>query len=104
VSNENEADAIVMIGGTGFGPRDHTCEAIEALVEAQIEGFAEGFRRWLREDPHAGARAMLSRAIAGVYNRCLVFALTAHPDEVPRAVQELIVPALPEAVALANGR
>src|SRR5580693_5519195 len=28
VSNENEADAIILVGGTGFGPQDKTCEAI----------------------------------------------------------------------------
>jgi molybdenum cofactor biosynthesis protein B len=104
VSNDNEADAIVMIGGTGFGPHDHTCEAVEAFVERRIEGFGEAYRRLLREELKGGARAMLSRATAGVYNRCVVFALTGRLDEVTRATQELIVPALPEAVAMAAGR
>ena len=104
VSNENEADAIVMIGGTGFGPHDNTCETIDGLVERRIEGFGEAFRRLLREDFDLGARAMLARATGGVYNKCLVFALMARPSEVTAAVQKLIVPALPYAVALATGR
>jgi molybdenum cofactor biosynthesis protein B len=99
VSNDNEADAIVMIGGTGFGPRDNTCEALGAFLERRIEGFDEAYRKLL-----LGPRAMLSRAIAGVYNRCLVFALTGRPADVMRAVRDLIVPALPEAVELATGR
>ena len=103
VSNENEADAIVMIGGTGFGPRDNACETIDGLVERSIEGFGEAFRRLLREEFNEGARAMLSRATAGVYNRCLVFALTARPAEVTSAVQHLVVPVLREAIALATG-
>jgi molybdenum cofactor biosynthesis protein B len=104
VSNDNEADAIVMIGGTSFGPRDHTCEAIDAFVERHIEGFGEAYRRMLRDDMGEPTRAMLSRATAGVYNRCLVFALTGRAAEVSRAVEQLIVPSLAEAVALASGR
>jgi molybdenum cofactor biosynthesis protein B len=104
VSNDNEADAIVMIGGTGFGPRDNTCEAINEFVERRIEGFGEAYRRLLRDDLELEVRAMLSRATAGVYNRCLVFALTGRAPEVTRAVQQLVLPALHDAVSLATGR
>jgi len=104
VSNDNEADAIIMIGGTGFGPRDNTCEAINAFVERRIEGFGEAYRRLLREDLALEVRAMLTRATAGVYNRCLVFALTGRTPEVTRAVQQLVLPALLDAVGLATGR
>jgi molybdenum cofactor biosynthesis protein B len=104
VSNDNEADAIIMIGGTGFGPRDHTCEAIDAFVERHIEGFGQAYRLMLRDDLGQAPRAMLSRATAGVYNRCLVFALTGRAVDVTRAVEQLIVPALAEAVSLASGR
>ncbi len=104
VSNDNEADAIVMIGGTGFGPRDHTCETINAFVDRRIEGFGEAYRRLLRDDFELEVRAMLSRATAGVYNRCLVFALTGRLAEVKRAVEQLVLPALGEAVGLATGR
>ena len=99
VSNDNEADAIVMVGGTGFGPRDNTCEALNTFLERRIEGFSEAYRALL-----TGPRAMLSRATAGVFNRCLVFAMTGRSAEVTRAVRELVAPALPEAVGLATGR
>jgi molybdenum cofactor biosynthesis protein B len=104
VSNENEADAIVMIGGTGFGPRDNTCETIDGLVERRIEGFGEAYRKLLRDEFDQGARAMLSRATAGVYNRCVVFAFTGRPGEVTSAVRSLVVPVLGEAASLATGR
>jgi molybdenum cofactor biosynthesis protein B len=104
VSNDNEADAIVMIGGTGFGPRDNTCEAINAFVDRRIEGFADAYRRLLREELGLSTRAMLTRATAGVYNRCLVFALTGRPGEVTRAVEKLVAPALAEAVSFATGK
>src|SRR5580704_15511600 len=44
VSNDNEADAIILVGGTGIGPRDSACEALDGFVERQIEGFAEAYR------------------------------------------------------------
>mgnify|MGYP001274492536 CR=1 FL=1 len=103
VSNDNEADAIVMIGGTGFGPRDNTCEALNAFVDRRIEGFADAYRRLLQEQAGMEIRAMLTRATAGVYNRCVVFALTGRPADVTRAIEHLIVPALADAVALATG-
>lgn len=104
VSNDNEADAIILVGGTGFGPRDNTCEAIEEFVERRIEGFGEAYRRILREECEFGPHAMLSRAAAGVYNQCLVFAMTGRQQDVKRAMQTLIVPTLSDAVELATGR
>jgi molybdenum cofactor biosynthesis protein B len=103
VSNTNEADAIVMVGGAGFGPRDYTCEAVDGIVERRIEGFGEAYRRLVREEFEAGASAMLVRATAGVYNRCLVFALPRHAARLRRAMDVLIVPTLHEAFQLATG-
>jgi molybdenum cofactor biosynthesis protein B len=97
VSNTNEADAIVMVGGAGIGPRDFTCEAIDSFVERRIEGFGEAYRRLLREEFDAGAGALLARATAGVYNRCLVFGLPRNAARLRRAMQTLVVPTLLEA-------
>jgi molybdenum cofactor biosynthesis protein B len=104
VSNDNEADAIVLVGGTGFGPHDDTCEAIDRFVERRIEGFGEAYRRLLREELDLGPLALLSRASAGVYNQCLVFAMTGRVADVRRAMQALVVPTLSVAVDLATGR
>jgi molybdenum cofactor biosynthesis protein B len=104
VSNTNEADAIVMVGGTGIGPRDFTCEAIDAFVERRIEGFGEAYRQLLREEFELGPSAMLARATAGVYNRCLVFGLPRHAARLRRAMQLLVVPTLVEAFQLASGQ
>ncbi len=107
VSNDNEADAIILVGGTGFGPKDHACEAVEASVERRIEGFGEAYRTLLRgsgRDADLGAHAWLVRATAGVYNQCLVFALTGRHADVQSAVRTLICPTLREAFELATGR
>jgi molybdopterin adenylyltransferase len=104
VSNDNEADAILLTGGTGFGPRDAACEAIDSFVGRRIEGFDQAFRHLLRDHLGHGAHSWLARATAGVYNQCLVFALTGRPADVTAAIQTLIVPTLSDAVELATGR
>lgn len=102
VSNDNEADALILLGGTGFGPKDQTCEALAPFFEKHIEGFAEAYRRLLRNEH--GVHSLLSRATAGVFNQCVVFALTGTPEDVRIATELLILPVLPEAIALAYGR
>jgi molybdenum cofactor biosynthesis protein B len=102
VSNENVADVILLFGGTGFGPKDAVCEALNPFFEKHIEGFGEAYRRFLRTD--FGHESMLARATAGVFNQCVVFALSGRADDVKTAVDVLIRPALRSAVDLATGR
>jgi molybdenum cofactor biosynthesis protein B len=102
VSNANEADAIVLLGGTGLGPHDNTCEALEGFLGHKMEGFGEAYRQMLREE--LGSASLLARAMAGVYNQCLVFAMTGRPQHVQRAMKTLVVPTLADAVDLATGR
>jgi molybdenum cofactor biosynthesis protein B len=104
VSNDNEADALILVGGAGFGPRDGACDAVDGFVERPIEGFAQAYRSILRDEMGLGAKALLVRATAGVYNKCLVFVLTGRPQDVRKAMQALILPTLSDAVELANGR
>jgi molybdenum cofactor biosynthesis protein B len=104
VSNDNAADAILLIGGVGFGPLDCTCDAIDGLVHRRIEGFGDAYRQLLRDEFAAGTGALLARATAGVYHQCLVFALGGPPDRVHRAVTTLVVPTLVDAIEQATGR
>jgi molybdopterin adenylyltransferase len=103
IANSNEADAVILLGGVGIGPRDFTCEAVDEIADRRIEGFGEAYRRLLREDLHAGAGAFLSRATAAVCNKCLVFALPRHPAALKLALHTLVVPTLVEAMHLASG-
>jgi molybdopterin adenylyltransferase len=104
VATANEADAVIIIGGAGFGPFDSTCEAVDGLVERRIEGFGEEFRRLLREEFAVGSTSMLARATAGVYSQCVVYALSGQPGQVRRAIESLIIPTLTDAIELATGR
>ena len=64
----------------------------------------EPYRDMASREQQVGAHAWLARATAGVYNQCIVFALTGRPQDVKSAVQTLIVPVLSDAVELATGR
>jgi molybdenum cofactor biosynthesis protein B len=102
VADDNEADAIVLTGGTGIAKRDCTHEALEAILEKRLDGFGEAFRRLSWDE--IGPRAILSRAIAGVVNRCVVFSLPGSTAAVRLGVTKLISPVLAHAVDLAQGR
>jgi molybdenum cofactor biosynthesis protein B len=99
---DNDADAIILVGGTGINPRDCTFEALDALFEKKIVGFGEAFRR-LAHDA-LGPRAMYFRVSAGVFDQCPVFSLPGHVDAVALALKHLVLPTLTQAVAMATGR
>ena len=104
VAGGNEADAIILLGGAGIGPRDYACEVVDGLAHRRIEGFGEEYRRLLRSDDASVPRAVLTRATAGAYNQCVVIALPRqNVDVLRRAMQTLVVPVLPEAVRIATG-
>jgi molybdopterin adenylyltransferase len=91
-----EMDVILTTGGTGFGPRDITPEATQAVIQRPTPGLAEAMRSAsLQITPHA----MLSRAIAGIRSRALIINLPGSPRG---AVENLavLVPILPHAVEL----
>jgi|SRR5215471_8786355 len=89
-------EAVLVTGGTGLGPRDHTPEAVGALFERRLDGFGELFRMLSFQE--IGPAAMLSRAEAGVVGGVLVFLLPGSPAAVRLAMQRLILPELAHAV------
>ena len=101
VCDEDLADAIVTTGGTGIAPRDRTYEAVQGLLEKTLDGFGEAFRRLSWDE--VGARSVLSRAVAGVHRGRVLAALPGSPKAVVLAVDRVLAPILPHAVALARG-
>jgi molybdopterin adenylyltransferase len=101
ICDEDLADAIVTTGGTGIAPRDRTYEALETVLDKRLDGFGESFRRLSWDD--VGPRAVLSRAIAGVHRGRVIAALPGSPKAIALAVDRILVPILPHAVALARG-
>lgn len=96
------ADALVLTGGTGVGPRDRTIETLGPLFEKTVDGFGEAFRRLSWEE--IGARAILSRAMMGVVRGRVIVAVPGSPSAVRLAVTQLLAPTLAHAVGLASGR
>jgi molybdenum cofactor biosynthesis protein B len=101
VCDERLADAIVTTGGTGIAPRDQTYEAVSGLLEKRLDGFGEAFRRLSWDE--MGPRSVLSRALAGTYRGRVVAALPGSPKAIALAVDRILAPILPHAVALARG-
>jgi molybdenum cofactor biosynthesis protein B len=82
--------AIITTGGTGISARDTTYEAVTTLFEKRIDGFGELFRTLSFEE--IGPAAMLSRACAGIANRCVVFVLPGSESAARLAMRRLILP------------
>ncbi len=72
IANE-EINVIITSGGTGISKRDVTVDTTCSLMEKRIEGFGELFRRLSYEE--IGGGAILSRAMAGVIDKKLIFCL-----------------------------
>jgi molybdenum cofactor biosynthesis protein B len=86
----DQADVVICSGGTGISPRDVTIETLEPLMSRTVEGFGELFRSLSYDE--IGSSAMLSRAVAGIVNKNLVFCLPGSPNAVKLAMEKLILP------------
>lgn len=102
VMESDEADAIVLTGGTGIAPRDRTYEALEAIFDKRLDGFGEAFRRLSWDE--IGPRAILSRATAGTVGTRIVFSLPGSEKAARLGTRELVAPVLAHAVDLLHGR
>jgi molybdenum cofactor biosynthesis protein B len=85
-----QIDAILTTGGTGIGRRDVTVPMIEAFIDQRLPGFGELFRMLSWEQ--IGSGAMLSRAIGGISQGKLVFAMPGSTKAVELAMTKLILP------------
>lgn len=68
---DSSIEAIITTGGTGFGGRDSTPEALAPLFDKHIEGFGEMFRYLSIAD--IGTSTVQSRALAGMANNTVIF-------------------------------
>lgn len=100
LAQRSDIQAVIFNGGTGIAQRDTTYDAIVGLLEKTLPGFGEVFR-WLSYQ-EIGSRAIASRAIAGVYQRKLIFSLPGSTGAVTLAMKQLILPELIHLVAQIN--
>ena len=81
---------IVTNGGTGIASRDNSYEVVAGVLEKKLDGFGEIFRMLSYQE--IGAAAMLSRAVGGIANGKVVFALPGSTKAVKLAMEKLVLP------------
>lgn len=91
IADESVA-AIITTGGTGVTGRDGTPEAVQVLLDKQIDGFGELFRAISLQE--IGTSSLQSRCLAGVANATFVFCLPGSTNACATGWDKLIAPQL----------
>lgn len=94
-------DAILVTGGTGISPRDQSPEALQSVCSRLLPGFGELFRQLSYQE--IGTKAMASRALAGVRDTTVLFALPGSTAACRLGLERLILPELPHLAAMVQG-
>lgn len=84
----DEVQVVLINGGTGFTGGDNTPEALVPLFDRQVEGFGELFRALSFEE--IGTAAIQSRALAGMANQTVIFAMPGSTRACRTAWQRII--------------
>jgi molybdopterin adenylyltransferase len=83
----NVKNIIITTGGTGIGPRDITVDTIKPLLTKEIPGIMEFIRvRYGTEKPNA----LLSRSVAGLIGKSLVYTLPGSVKAVEEYMTEIL--------------
>lgn len=96
LKRDREAQVAIFHGGTGLSKKDQTVQTVKKYLDEEIEGFGELFRYLSYEE--IGPYALLSRAVAGVMNKKLIFSLPGSENAVKLAIEKLVLPVLGHAV------
>lgn len=70
---DDQVQAVLVTGGTGFTARDNTVKAVTPLLDMSIDGFGEVFRYLSHSE--IGSSTIQSRAFAGMSNGTIVFCM-----------------------------
>ncbi len=81
-------NVVITTGGTGFTGRDSTPEALTPLFDKTIDGFGELFRQVSYDD--IGASTIQSRAVGGLANATLIFALPGSSNAVRTGWEKIL--------------
>ncbi|GET20227.1 MOSC domain-containing protein [Prolixibacter denitrificans] len=85
-ARETCVDMVFTTGGTGIGPRDITPDVVAEMLDKELPGIMEMIRiKYGAEKPNA----LLSRGVAGVMGRTLVFTLPGSPKAVHEYCTEI---------------
>ena len=87
IADEN-VNVVISTGGTGVTGRDGTPEAVQPLLDKEIEGFGEVFRALSYQDIKTST--LQSRALAGVANATYIFCLPGSTGACKTAWDDII--------------
>jgi molybdenum cofactor biosynthesis protein B len=90
--DQRNVDVVVLVGGAGLAPFDHSYEAVTGFFDKELPGFGEALRGTLL--PQLRARTVGIRAAGGVIGSLLVFVLPGEQAVCQVAGAQLIGPAL----------
>lgn len=94
-----QVDVIFTSGGTGIGPRDFTPETVRPMLDKEIPGIMEMIRvKYGTEKPGA----LLSRSIAGVSGKTLIYCLPGSVKAVTEYCRE-ILPTIEHSIYMLEG-
>ena len=92
-------DVVFTTGGTGIGPRDITPETVRSLLDKEIPGIMELIRvKYGMEKP----AALLSRGVAGVSGKTLIYTLPGSVKAVTEYCNE-ILPTIEHSIYMIEG-
>ncbi len=98
-AREAAVDVVFTTGGTGIGPRDFTPDVVNAMADRVIPGIMEHIRvKYGAEIPNA----LLSRSVAAVLGRTLVYTLPGSIKAVDEYMAE-ILKTLEHAICMVHG-
>ena len=80
---------VLVTGGTGFTARDNTPQAVQPLLDKDVDGFGELFRHVSLGE--IGTSTVQSRALAGVSNGTLVCCLPGSTNACRTAWNKILV-------------
>ncbi|MGY5957778.1 molybdenum cofactor biosynthesis protein B [Kosakonia sp. BK9b] len=88
----DDVQVVLITGGTGFTEGDQVPEALLPLFDREIQGFGELFRMLSFEE--IGTSTLQSRAVAGMANNTLIFAMPGSTKACRTAWENIIAPQL----------
>jgi molybdenum cofactor synthesis domain-containing protein len=85
-AKEELFDLVITTGGTGIGPRDFTPDVVKSMLDKEIPGIMELIRiKYGSEKP----AALLSRSVAGILGKSLIFTLPGSVKAVNEYMSEI---------------
>ena len=88
----DDVQVVLITGGTGFSAGGPGPRAVISLFDREVEGFGEVFRMLSFEE--IGTSTLQSRAVAGVANKTLIFAMPGSTKACRTAWENIIAPQL----------